>query len=125
MMKQPEGVPIQVGNYRTTLPIYKDRTTSEKIVSRLQVCHAGVRDKVVKVDTVEEVLLVAYEFACEVYRLEEEQKKHATELDKHENELISGLSKLLSQVRKTVDSYTPVEEEQDKGEPDGQPWRRA
>ncbi len=105
-MKPPEGVPIQIGTYRTTLPVYGNRATSEKIVAQLEACHAAVRDKVT-VDTVAEVLWVAYEFACEVHRLKEEQ-------DAQDTELIRTLSDVLAQVRKTVDSYGPADWEQEQ-----------
>jgi hypothetical protein len=104
-MKPPEGVPIQIGTYRTTLPVYRSRATTEKIVAQLEACHAAVRDKV-SVDTVAEALWVAYEFACEVHRLKEDQ-------DEQDTELIRTLSDLLAQVRKTVEAYGPVDGEQE------------
>ncbi len=100
-MKPPERVPVQIGNYRTSLPVFQDRITSERVVARLEACHRAVREKV-DTDTVAELLLVAYEFACRVQQLEEEQEEQDTEL-------VRRLSEILGQVRNVVKTYTPAE----------------
>jgi len=103
-VKPTEGVPIQVGNYRTTLPIFQDRATSERIVAQVEACVQAIEDKSHQVDTVAFVLGAAYEFACEVHRLKEEQ-------DEQDTELIRRLSDLLGQVRNVLKTYTPAEGE--------------
>ena len=99
-MKQPERVPIQVGTYRTTLPVFKDKATSERIVARIEACIRAVEEESQNVDTVAFVLGAAYEFACEAHRLKEEQ-------DEQDTELIRCLSDILGQVRSTLKTYSP------------------
>jgi len=98
-MRQPEMVPVKVGTYSTMLPVFRDRATSERIVAQLEACHKAVRDKV-NVDTVAEVLWVAYEFACQLHEMQEAQEEQDTEL-------VRRLSEVLERVRKAVASYTP------------------
>ena len=98
-MKQPEMVPVKVGTYSTMLPIYRDRVTSERIVAQLEACHRAVRDKVT-VDTVAEVLWVAYEFACQLEELRADQEEQDTEL-------VRRLSEMLERVRKAIEVYVP------------------
>jgi hypothetical protein len=100
-MKQPEGVSIQVGTYRTTLPIFKDRVTSEKIVARLEACVRAVEENSQTVDTVAFVLGAAYEFACEAHQLKLEQ-------DEQDTELIRCLSDILGQVRTVLKAHRPA-----------------
>jgi hypothetical protein len=101
-MKAPEAVPIQVGTYRTTLPIFEDRATSEKIVAQIEACFRAIEDRSQQVDTVAFVLGVAYEFACEVHQLKEER-------DDQDTELIRRLSDIFDQVRSVLKTYTPTE----------------
>ena len=103
-MKPQEGIPIQVGTYRTTLPIFRDRATSGKIVAQIEACVRAVEDNSQTVDTVAFVLGAAYEFACEAHRLKEEQEEQDTEL-------VRSLSDLLGQIRTVLKTYTPVEGE--------------
>ena len=101
-MKPSEGVPIQVGTYRTTLPIFQDRATSERIVARIEARVRAIEDKSSQVDTVAFVLGAAYEFACEAHRLKEE-------LDEQDTELVRRLSDILGQVRTVITAYAPTE----------------
>jgi hypothetical protein len=103
-MKAPEGVPIQVGTYRTTLPIYRDKATSEKVVARLEACVRAVEDKSSTVDTVAFVLGAAYEFACEAHRLKED-------MDEQDTELVRRLSEILGNVRNVITAYASEEDE--------------
>ena len=100
-MKQPERVPIQIGTYRTTLPIFGDRVTSEKIVARVEACVRAVEEESQTVDTVAFVLGAAYEFACEAHRLKEDQ-------DEQDTELVRRLSDILAQTRTVLKKHTPV-----------------
>jgi hypothetical protein len=99
-MKAPETVPVKIGTYRTTLPVFGDRLTSEKIVARLEACHLAVREKI-SADTVAEVIRVAYEFACEAHQLKEEQEEQ-------DKELLRNLSDILGQVRSVLKTHTPA-----------------
>jgi hypothetical protein len=101
-MKPPERVPVQVGSYRTTLPVFRDKATSEKIVARIEACVRAVEDKSQQVDTVAFVLGAAYEFACEVHRLKEEQEEQ-------DAELVRRLSETLGQIHFVLKKYTPAE----------------
>jgi len=100
-MKQPDGVPIQIGSYRMRLPVYKDLQTSQKIVARIEGRHAALRETA-GVDTVAEALLMAYEFACEAYGLEEEQRALNTRV-------AARLAELRKRVNKIVEAHTPTE----------------
>ena len=103
-MKEPEGVPIQVGSYKTTLPVFDDRATSERIVAQIESCFRAIEDKSRTVDTVAFVLGVAYEFACEAHRLKETQKEQ-------DAELLHRLSEMLAQVRSVLKTHTPTSAE--------------
>ena len=103
MKPPPEEVPIQIGKYRTMLPVYyEDRATSARIAAQVEACVRAVEDNSETIDTVAFVLGAAYEFAWEAHLLKEEQREQNAELNQR-------LKETLGQITKLLKTYTPPE----------------